>query len=80
MDEDNLGSTINIPDASASKELWLDCMKAASSRGNLEKQPTVKGVSPKGREIAKRQNYFLTRITFGMPEGYDKIRWRHNEI
>ncbi len=59
----------------AVKDLWLDCMKAADSHGNLEKQPTRRARTPREREQARVQNYHLTRKSFGMPEGYERIDW-----
>ncbi len=67
------GSGPANPDAV--KDFWLSCAKPANERGTLEKLPTVKGVSPRGRDIARKQNYALTRKVFGMPEGYERIKW-----
>ena len=64
----------------AVRDLWLECMKGAEKHGNLEKQKTVLGTSKRGRDIARKQNYFLTRRVYGMPAGYDRIKWNHQDL
>jgi hypothetical protein len=65
-------------DPGAVKELWLECMRAADSHGNLEKQPTRRARTPRERAQARTQNYWLTRRVMGMPAGYDRIKWNHD--
>ena len=60
------------------RDFWLEVVRPAADRGKLEKMPTVKGVSKRGRDIARTQNYHLTRKSIGMPEGYERIRWNHD--
>jgi hypothetical protein len=62
-------------DPDAVRDFWLSCAKPANEHGALEKLPTVKGVSPRGRDIARKQNHWLTRKVFGMPDGYERINW-----
>jgi len=62
-------------DQGAVKELWLDCMKAAQKHGTLEKQRTIRAVTPQQRDVARKQNQALTRSVFSMPEGYERIKW-----
>lgn len=76
-DPDNPQYGSGPADPEAVKDFWLSCAKPADARGALEKLPTVKGVSPRGRDIARKQNHALTRKVFGMPEGYERIRWNH---
>lgn len=60
------------------RDFWLEVVRPAADRGKLEKVPTVKGVSKRGRDIARTQNYHLTRKSIGMPEGYERIQWNHD--
>ena len=55
-------------DSSATRDFWLECVKGADSRGHLDRIPTVKGTSKRGRDIAKKQNYALTRKVYMMPD------------
>jgi hypothetical protein len=65
-------------DADAVKDFWLSCAKPAQARGTLEKLPTVKGTSKRGRDVARKQNHYLTRSFHSMPDGYDRIKWDHD--
>ncbi len=65
-------------DPGAVREFWLQTVRPAADRGRLETVPTVKGTSKRGRDVARTQNYHLTRRTFGMPDGYDRIKWNHD--
>ena len=60
------------------RDFWLETVRPAADRGRLEKLPTVKGTSTRGRDIARTQNYHLTRKSFGMPPGYERIQWHHD--
>lgn len=58
------------------RQYWTEVVRSAADRGKLEKIPTVKAVSPWGREVAKRQNHWLSRKSFGdFGENYDRIKW-----
>jgi hypothetical protein len=50
-------------------------MKAAQKHGTLEKQQTIIAKTPQQRDVAKKQNAALTRVVFGMPDGYERIKW-----
>lgn len=69
----------------AVRDFWLEVVRPAAERGKLDKIPTVKGVSPRGRDVAKTQNHWLTRRAFSgtgsaaYRAGYDRIRWNHDE-
>ena len=62
----------------AVKDLWLSCMKPAQAHGTLEKQPTRRARTKRERDVARKQNYWLTRRVMGMPAGYDRIKWNHD--
>lgn len=47
------------------REFWLDVVRPAADAGKLEKLPTVKGVGTRGRDVARTQNQWLTRKSFG---------------
>lgn len=69
-----------VPNAEpqAARDLWLECMKAADKHGRLEKQPTIRPRTKYEQQVARTQNYWLTRASFGMPHGYDRIQWHHS--
>jgi len=62
-------------DQGAVKDFWLECVKGANSRGHLDRIPTRKAVTRREQEQARVQNYALTRSVFGMPDGYERIKW-----
>lgn len=76
---DQLEAKMANPDAV--KDFWASVVKPAAARGKLDKLPTVKGVSPRGRDIARKQNAVLTRSVFSgtaserYRRGYDRIQW-----
>ena len=47
------------------REFWLDVVRPAADMGKLEKLPTVKGVGTRGRDVARTQNHWLTRKSYG---------------
>ena len=60
------------------KDFWLDVVRPAADLGKLEKIPTVKGTSTRGRDIARKQNHALTRkVIGGFGSNYDLIDWSH---
>ena len=71
-------------DPGAVQEFWTQIARSAADRGKLDTLPTVKGTSPRGRDIAKRQNAALTRRVFSgasspaYQAGYDRIKWGHD--
>lgn len=76
---DDLPKTGRMADPGAVQDFWTQVVRSADARGRLEKIPTVKGTSPRGRDIARKQNAVLTRRSFGgassdaYREGYERI-------
>lgn len=64
-----------LPDKNLSREGWLDIVKPVAMAGRLDHIPARKPVTKKDRDIAKNQNYWLTRRSMAMPDGYEKIDW-----
>ena len=67
-------------DPDAARDAWLSMVKPAADLGKLEKIPTRKARTRREKEQARKQNYWLTRSTFGMPEGYERIKWKSRLI
>jgi hypothetical protein len=66
-----------MADPYAVREAWLSFVKPAMERGKLEKLPTYRARTPREREQARIQSYYLSRKTFGgFGEHYDRIQWR----
>jgi hypothetical protein len=62
------------------KDFWLDVVRPVADSGRLDSiKPAFKGTSIRGRSIARAQNYWLTRRSYGMPDGYDRILWNSHE-
>lgn len=58
------------------RQYWTEVVRSAADRGKLEKVPTIKGISKWGREVARRQNGWLTTKSFGdFGDNYDLIDW-----
>ena len=57
----------------AVRDFWLQTVKPLANSGRLDKLPTVRGTSARGRDIARTQTRMLTRSVFSMPDGYDRI-------
>lgn len=67
----DLPHTGKMADPGAVQDFWTQVVRSADERGRLEKIPTVKGVSPRGRDIARKQNGVLTRRSFaGVSDAY----------
>ena len=65
-------------DPQAVRDFWLQTVRPVADAGRLDKiRPAFKGVSPRGRDIARNQNHWLTRKSFGMPDGYERIKWQN---
>ena len=60
------------------KDFWLEVVRPAADRGKLDKLPTIKARTTRERDVARTQNYHLTRKSFGMPEAYERIKWNHD--
>jgi len=58
------------------REAWCDFVVPAARIGKLDKLKTVKARTPRERQAAKNQNYYLSRRSFGdFGPNYDLIRW-----
>ena len=68
--------TGNMADPAAVKEFYLETVTPLARRGGLDKLPTVKAVNSQQRSVARNQNHWLTRRSFGMPAGYERIKWK----
>ena len=65
-------------DPYAVREFYLETVTPLARRDALDKLPTIKAQNSQQRSVAKTQNFWLHRRTYGMPEGYDRIKWKHN--
>jgi hypothetical protein len=63
-------------DPAAVKEFYLQTVTPLARRNALDKLPTITARTSHQRSVAKNQNYWLTRRSFGMPEGYERIKWK----
>ena len=78
------GPETKAADPEAVKDFWCEVVRPMAERGKLDKMPTVKGTSPRGRDIARKQNAAITRRAFSgtaserYRAGYDRIRWNHD--
>jgi hypothetical protein len=68
---------VDTPNADpvAVRDFWLQCVQPVARRGALDKIPTRKAVTTRDRDIARTQNYHLTKVSIGMPHGYERIDW-----
>ena len=71
--------TAKIADPEGVKDFWLQVVKPVAQAGRLDKIPAHTAVTPRGKDIARKQNYELTKRTYGMPKGYDKIKWKNQD-
>lgn len=74
--DDRVGKT---PDPILCRDEWLRIVQPAERMGRLDHIPAKKPVSKKEHDMAKKQNYWLSRRTFAMPDGYDRIQWRKKD-
>jgi hypothetical protein len=74
-------ATCGMADAYAVREAWLSFVKPAMEQGKLDKIPTVRARTPREREQARVQQYYLSRKVFGgFGDNYDRITWgNHHE-
>jgi hypothetical protein len=70
-----MSDSMKMPDKDLSREGWLDIVKPVEMAGRLDKIPARKPVTKKDHDIARKQNYWLSRRSFGMPGSYDCINW-----
>ena len=69
-----MGNNI-FPDKNLAREGWLDIVKPVEMSGRLDHIPAKKPTTKKEKETARLQNYWLSRRSYVMPEGYDAIDW-----
>ena len=63
-------------DTYAEREAWLSFVRPAADVGKLEKLKTVRARTPQQKAVAQRQNYYLSRKSFGnFSERYNLIDW-----
>jgi len=63
-------------DPSAVKEFWLQTVRPLADRGGLDKIKSIPATTPRLRDVARTQNYCLTRKNFaGAGDRYDLIDW-----
>lgn len=65
-----------ISDSQQTREYWTEIVRSASDRGKLEKIPTTIARTPKERDTARKQNYWLSKKSFGgFHANYERIQW-----
>jgi hypothetical protein len=62
-------------DQNLAREGWLDIVKPVDMAGRLDHIPAQKPVTKKQYDTAKKQSYWLSRRSYGMPDGYSQIDW-----
>ena len=63
-------------DPYAQREAWLSFVRPAADCGKLEKLRTHKARTPRERQAAKTQNYYLSRKSYGaFHDNYRLIDW-----
>lgn len=65
---------VKFPDAYASKQYWLECLKPPAMAGRLDNIPAKKPVTKKDHDVARKQNYELSRRSYGVPD-LSHINW-----
>ncbi len=73
--DDKIGK---IPDPILCRDEWLRIVQPVERAGRLDHIPAKKPVSKKEYDMAKKQNYWLSRRTFAMPDNYERIKWKSN--
>src|SRR6266700_1745556 len=77
--ERELNRPFKIPDKDLSREGWLDIVKPAYlRRGHTDYLLHQEADTTLRRSRAKTQNHWLTRRSYGMPDNYERIQWRHD--
>lgn len=59
------------------RDFWLDVVKPAARLGKLDKMPTRLATTTRERDTARIQARLISQRSFGMPDGYERIQWRH---
>ncbi len=72
MDAKNSG----IADPAKAREAWLSFVRPAIDRGKEDKLQTIKASTPKERDTAAIQKYWLSKKSYGaFHANYDLIDW-----
>ncbi len=72
--ERELNRPFKIPDKDLSREGWLDIVKPAYlRRGHTDYLLHQEADTTLRKSRAATQNYWLSRRSFGMPDGYERI-------
>jgi hypothetical protein len=61
------------------REAWLSIVAPVERAGRLDHIKATPIVTKKDKHTAQVQNYHLTRKSFGMPQGYENIRWNSSK-
>jgi hypothetical protein len=65
-----------MADPDKAREAWLSFVRPAADRGKLETLRTVRARTPKERDTAQKQNYWLSKKSYGgYHANYDLINW-----
>ncbi len=59
------------------RDFWLQVVQPVERQGRLNNAiKPIKARTKREKKTAIEQNYYLTKHSFGMPDGYDRIDWR----
>ena len=58
-----------IADKNAVREYWLDVVKPVERAGRLDHIPARKAETLQEKSVAKTQNHWISRKSFGFPDG-----------
>lgn len=72
------GATVDSAERAAdpkiSNEAWVETVRLAEQRGlSVSTRPAR---DRRDQLLARQQNYALSRRSYGMPTGYERIQWR----
>lgn len=70
--------TAKPADSYLSREAWVKTVKPLYQRrgdAGLDTLPIRPAVTVRDREVAREQVRLVTRSSFAMPDGYDRINW-----
>lgn len=57
------------------KEAWLDIVKPVAMAGRLDHIPAKVPENLREKSQGRTQAYYLSRRSYGMPDGYERIKW-----
>lgn len=58
------------------REAWLDIVKPVAMAGRLDHIPAKVPGNLREKSQGRKQAHYLSRRSFGMPEGYERIQWK----